>query len=666
MSAWCFTPRKNRTAPPLSPPSTASPTPRDVASQEPGSCTPTFLRKSLSEYDALSIIEPVVLVASDNSFEELYHAAFRVNEEFWVKGSNLEGTSFPSSAEASGMWQVLGHINGNAIYNNDDPAFVEYVEYTRAHWGYEHPYDVALGMTISDFPYSWPLYQRYSSKFVVTNLISYVGDEHVTQDTVSDAVAGKTLFVHGGGVADVKTASAPPAPVAVQETARRSQRRRKLQKRKTRENWRRGHAGDETPKCLDGCEYTSKDGTRGRVCDANCSRRDVYGTLGCGTKDGAYGTECRACYNDGGKAHKQDTPENRVIMCSTAMPVDVRDLWLSTDSEDHSLQIAHAMEAEDREEEAEGSFERVDVDGIREGVISFFEEEAERPFFQDLKRGNLCAFVSGRVDEEAMWEVTVKSILQFMPGMRVAIAAGAKGLDAYERSMGGLPGVTISSTHNPATASLFADRFCGAGTALILYVELGSVLSRPFTSKDTHSPRGDLLVVHRGGQGSYRDDERSRRSGLVLGLEAPSFTRGTDLVLPVGANKDLRGSLGMEMHADSVRRDGVGAAVMALTEPADFEEVSAVPQARNRMLAALAYARNTPGVWFGDPKVWVGQHLFQEASIWDIPLVKPRFTCAIALALEPDILRAATTLQNNLDFFSRGGKCEDGLIEYLR
>ncbi|CAN0146627.1 unnamed protein product, partial [Ectocarpus sp. 13 AM-2016] len=558
------------------------------------------VRFSLSEYDALSIIEWDVLVASDNSFEELYHAAFRVNEEFWVKGSNLEGTSFPSSAEASEMWQVLGHINGNAIYNNDDPAFVEYVEYTRARWGYEHPYDVALWMTISDFPYSRPLYQRYSSKFVVTNLISYVGDEHVTQDTVSDAVAGKTLFIHGGGVAEFKTASAPPPPpVVVQETAPRSQRRRKLQKRRTLGNWRRGNDGDKTPKCTDGCEYTSKDGTRGRVCDANCSRRDVYGTLGCGTRDGAYGTECRACYNDGDMAHKQDTPENRAIMCSTVMPVDVRGLWLSMDNEDYSLQVGKAMEAEDGEE-VEGSFERVDVDGGTEGVISFFEEEAERPFFQDLKRGNLCAFVGGRVDEEAMWEVTVKSILQFMPGMRVAIAAGANGLDAYERSMGGRPGVTISSTQNPATASLFADRICGAGTTLILYVEPGSVLSRPFTSKDTHSPRGDLLVVHGGGHGSYRDDERSRRSGLVLGLEAPSFTRGTDLMLPVGANKDLRESLGMEMHANSVRRDGDGATVMALTEPADFEEVSAVPQVRDRMLAALAYARNTPGVWFGN------------------------------------------------------------------
>ncbi len=130
------------------------------------------VRSELSEYDALAIVEWDVLVATERSFEELYHAAFRVNEEFWVKGSNLEGTNLHSSAEVSDMWRVLGHINGNAIYNNNDPAFVEYVDYTRTRWGYKHPYDVALWLTISDFPYSWPLYQRYSNKFVVTNLVS--------------------------------------------------------------------------------------------------------------------------------------------------------------------------------------------------------------------------------------------------------------------------------------------------------------------------------------------------------------------------------------------------------------------------------------------------------------------------------------------------------------
>ncbi|CAM9449896.1 unnamed protein product, partial [Ectocarpus sp. 8 AP-2014] len=1279
------------------------------------------VRSSLSEYDALSIVEWDVLVASDNSFEELYHAAFRVNEEFWVKGSNLEGTSFHSSAEASEMWQVLGHINGNAIYNNDDPAFVEYVEYTRARWGYEHPYDVALWMTISDFPYSWPLYQRYSSKFVVTNLISYVGYEHVSHETVSDAVAGKTLFIHGSSVEDGNVASyeaVASTATATVDVAKQS-RGRKLTgstpKWKTQEKWRsskddsipkcvfrsnrcttvvmvthpletadplrnsstrggevvciviHGHVGttvygniqivyeqrvesngvdikvskpsdrsgargfvtrisalhdarsrhvpmnppsiavlvflssranpsfstdfnvlsqrdrwkrnqkwqtskddkvpkwktnqkwknkfsdgavpvvrqdethvslscltvswqlcsssceytsrdgtrgrvcdancstpdvygtrgcnakqgtygeecracfndvdkarkqdtpenrsimcstkrpvegygrrltaddesdplrvardletlqedasspsgeeghrqlsgstpkwksqekwrtskddsipkwkrnqkwqtnkddkvpkwknnqkwknkfsdgastmlsmskmtttsasvvvgrtdsarssrpsghcnlhssslecaadfgglcrfirsrsssrqarstklamrhaaayhkplptpshrypvlvattnrcsssceytsrdgtrgrvcdancstpdvygtrgcnakqgtygeecracfndvdkarkqdtpenraiiavlavglaivahssltrpspshvlplrvlsrpidldldrcstkrpvegygrrltpddesnplrvarsletlqedasspsgeeehrqlsgstpkwksqekwrtskddsipkwkrnqkwqtskdDKVPKwknnqkwknefsdgaCSSSCEYTNRDGTRGRVCDANCSTPDVYGTRGCNAKQGTYGEECRACFNDVDKARKQDTPENRSIMCSTVMPVDVYGRRLTPDDGSRPLRVAKIFSVEDSEEEADDVEEELaNVDVDKEDVISFFEEAAERPYSQDLKRRNLCAFVSGRVGEENMWEVTVKSILQFVPGMRVAIAAEADGLDAYERSMGSLPGVTVSGAQNPSTASLFADQYCGSGTALILYVKPGSVLSRPFTPKDTHSPRGDLLVVHTGSQGSYHDAQLRRRSVSVLGFDAPSFTDGTDLMLPVGANEDLRESLGLR-HGASLQHDGDGASMIALQELVEFDQVSAVPQ----VLAALAYSRDTPGVWFLDPQAWVGQHLFQEASIWNIPLVKPRYTCAIAPAqLDPGSPKTAEVLQSNLDFFSMGGKCANGLIDFV-
>ncbi|CAB1098702.1 unnamed protein product [Ectocarpus sp. CCAP 1310/34] len=783
------------------------------------------VRSSLSEYDALSTVEWDVLVASDNSFEELYHAALRVNEEFWVKGSKLEGTSFHSSAEASEMWQVLGHINGNAIYNNDDPAFVEYVEYTRARWGYEHPYDVALWMTISDFPYSWPLYQRYSSKFIVTNL---VGDgnvaskaaaastatatadvakqtrgrklsgntpkwktqekwrtskddslpkckrnqkRHTSKDdkvpkwktnqkwknkfsdgacsssceyTSRDGTRGRvcdancsTPDVYGtrecnakqgtygeerracfndvdkarkqdtpenraimcsssceytsrdgtrGRVCDANCSTpdvygtrecnakqgtygeerracfndvdkareqdtpenraimcstkrpvegygrrltpddeSDPLRIArsletlqedtsspLQEQEHRqlsgsTPKRRSQEKWRTRKDdsipkcvfrsggsasrWKRNQKwqtskDDKAPKwktnqrwknkfsdgaCSSSCEYTSRDGTRGRVCDANCSTPDVYGTRGCNAKQGTYGEERRACFNDVDKARKQDTPENRAIMCSTVMPVDVYGRRLTPDDGSRPLREAKIFSVEDSEEEAdgvEGELANVDVD--REDVISFFEEAAKRPYSQDLKRRNLCAFVSGRVGEETMWEVTVKIILQFMPGMRVAIAAEAEGLDTYERSMGGRPGVTVSGTQNLATASLFADQYCGAGAALILYVKPGSDLSRFFTSKDTHSPRGDLLVVHTGFQGSYHDAQLRRRSVSVLGFDAPSFTDGTDLMLPVGANEDLRESLGLR-HGASLQHDGDGASMVALQEMVEFD-----------------------------------------------------------------------------------------------
>lgn len=81
---------------------------------------------------------------------------------------------------------VLGHINGNALYNNTDPAFVDFIDYTRVRWTespeadpkdgekkgiYIYPYDVALWATIADFPYSWPLWQRFSDKFINTHLV---------------------------------------------------------------------------------------------------------------------------------------------------------------------------------------------------------------------------------------------------------------------------------------------------------------------------------------------------------------------------------------------------------------------------------------------------------------------------------------------------------------
>ncbi|CAN0343563.1 unnamed protein product [Ectocarpus sp. 12 AP-2014] len=428
---------------------------------------------------------------------------------------------------------------------------------------------------------------------------------------------------------------------------------------RTNQKWKnRNDSSDDSSSsdaaCSSRCAYTSKDGTKGRVCDSNCSSPNVYGTKGCGAKQGIYGADCRVCYNNVDRALKQDSPDNRAIMCSTVMPVDVYGRRLSASDDSDPFRVAKMIEAEDV-----GNELSVDVD--MEKAIRFFEEAAERPYSQDLKRGNLCAFVGGRVGEEAMWEVTVKSILQFMPGMRLAIAAEADGLGAYKRSMGGLPGVTISSTQSPATAALFADRFCGAGTALILYVEPGSVLSRPFASKDTHSPRGDLLVVHTGSQGSYHDAQLRSRSASVLGFDAPSFTHGTDLMLPMGTNEALRESLGLRRGA-SLQHDGDGASLIALQELVGFDPVSAVPQ----VLAALAYSRETPGVWFVDPQAWVGQNLFKEASIWDVPLVKPRYACAIAPAqLKPRSPNTAEVLQSNLDFFSKGGKCANGLIDVM-
>lgn len=103
-----------------------------------------------------------------------------------------------------------------------------------------------------------------------------------------------------------------------------------------------------------------------------------------------------------------------------------------------------------------------------------------------------------------------------------------------------------------------------------------------------------------------------------------------------------------------------------------------------QVLAALQFSRQTEGIWFLDPQAWVSNHLFKEASIWDIPLVKPRYTCSI----DPMLLRnntigggddgsrvgvrggargsfdVAEVLTKTLNFLSMGGKCPTGQVDF--
>lgn len=71
--------------------------------------------------------------------------------------------------------------------------------------------------------------------------------------------------------------------------------------------------------------------------------------------------------------------------------------------------------------------------GDEKDIAWDLDESASRPFFGDLAWSNLCAFLAGRAGDLDRLEVTVASILQFVPGMRVAVAAADNSLDAYER-----------------------------------------------------------------------------------------------------------------------------------------------------------------------------------------------------------------------------------------
>lgn len=68
-----------------------------------------------------------------------------------------------------------------------------------------------------------------------------------------------------------------------------------------------------------------------------------------------------------------------------------------------------------------------------EDAQSIFADATVLPYVNDLVRGNLCAFIAGEANEVNGVEVAVKSVLQFFPGMTVAVAADNAGFHAYQR-----------------------------------------------------------------------------------------------------------------------------------------------------------------------------------------------------------------------------------------
>eukprot|EP00752_Nemacystus_decipiens_P013816 g12266.t1 len=259
------------------------------------------IRDSLRRFQAIAILEWDVIVADDNSFDMMHRAAFDGLDEYWVKGASLAGVNFHETALLWHQWCILGHINGNAIYSNSDPAFVEFLEFTLARWEYAYSYDVALWATIADFPYSWPLWQRFSSKFVSSKLIANMGFEDVSESTIRKAVDSGTMFIHGnrasGGSEQYHQNEGGPHHVTPL-----------------------GGSVNCTVEC--GSESST-------VCDDTCLAaehdQDDYRRLLCGAGDvPRYGPHCRQCFTEADEAaiasRANDGSDEHVIMCHTKRP----------------------------------------------------------------------------------------------------------------------------------------------------------------------------------------------------------------------------------------------------------------------------------------------------------------------------------------------------------
>ncbi|CAM9442866.1 unnamed protein product [Ectocarpus sp. 4 AP-2014] len=683
----------------------------------------------LEEYDALAVMEWDVLVAHSTSFSRLYDAAFN-SEPFWVKGSTLGGTEFHQTAHIRDMWHILGHLNGNAIYNNTDAAFTQFVNYTLTRWEYSYSYDVALWATISDFPYSWLLWQKYSSHFVATKLISNVGFFDVSNRHVEEAISQQTLFIHGntlsGGNSARLISEIPPpthnitgdcigrCDLAAQKHERTAgvstfcddscspgwssagprfgghncgvgaasqygstcrlcytnqedalAADRSLASSSSDPLMRDAHVvmcetGHPPPalRCSVACQNTDD-----TVCDYRCGS-GRYGNLHCNWK--GLGETCRLCFRQTQEAYVADkvamTFGARVIMCDTHEPP----VPIVSFSRNGKEEIGSS--SDDNAGEASSSSNSSGED--KPEMLSTIDNHADpsrTTHIGTTTRGHMCAFLQGYFELLAETRVSVDSILDFMPGMRVAIATHPRDFHAYHRALGQLPGVKIGNSSNVEYGALNADRICGNGTRMIYYMDAGEVLSRTFTKKDTHTIQGDLIVSYTGADdlplGTTR---RAMGSTAILGFTSPSFVHGNDLILPKEINAQLRALLNAkrDLVAQTNTENGqpghlVETVYDHLADVANTHRDSAtifVPE----VLAALAYSRGGHGMVFLDVREWSRRNLFSKAAIWDIPLLRPRFGCSFDVSPSLKGYLLADAMAKELDGFKTGSTCELG------
>ena len=95
------------------------------------------VRAHFVEYDALAILEWDLIIAHEESFERLYSTAFTSKEPFWIKGSHRAGAS--DEGVVMKIWDFQNHLDGNAIYNNSDIEFINYVNTTLKRWQFTRP-----------------------------------------------------------------------------------------------------------------------------------------------------------------------------------------------------------------------------------------------------------------------------------------------------------------------------------------------------------------------------------------------------------------------------------------------------------------------------------------------------------------------------------------------
>ncbi|CBJ30864.1 hypothetical protein Esi_0218_0031 [Ectocarpus siliculosus] len=398
------------------------------------------------------------------------------------------------------------------------------------------------------------------------------------------------------------------------------------------------------------------------VCDYRCGS-GRYGDFNCNWR--GVDSTCRLCFHETSVALLADEVAKahggRVVMCNThepPLPIGSKTKATVEDTGHRSADTGDGLPSAVSSQESKRKLL---------AVADESNDPAATAYIGTTTRGHICAFMRGFVELLPETKVSVSSVLELMPGMRVAIATDAAGFQEFARAFAHLPDVAIELSKSVSHGALIADEVCGKGTRLIYYIEAGQVVSRTFTEKDTHTVLGNLIVsLANADEVPPVYARRALGSTVLLGVTTPTFTHGSDLILPAETNAQLRAVLGANQRlvAQTNAEDGdtgrqTERVYEYLADVAKMHRGSAsiyVPE----VLAALAYSRSPRGVTFVNIREWSHEHLFSEDSIWDIPMVKPRFGCSFDTSLTRDGYDVGGMIAKELEGFKLGASCERG------
>ena len=151
-----------------------------------------------------------------------------------------------------------------------------------------------------------------------------------------------------------------------------------------------------------------------QVCDYRCGT-GIYGDLNCNWR--GLGQTCRFCFQDAFQASLADeiaiSSGSRVVLCATHEPPTSGDGVPRGGAESSLALPSDAAVAE-----------APDLDAAAQDALASTES---------VSLDEMCAFIAGYYEFYAETNVSVSSVLHFMPGMRVGIATNPGHFHVFNR-----------------------------------------------------------------------------------------------------------------------------------------------------------------------------------------------------------------------------------------